>query len=262
MVVTGRGAADPSRSLDILEQQVLSFLPQLQEVYERERAQDPGIMGSLDVSLTIESGGGVSDLRFPLKRVSSEKLTSSVFDRMQAWTFPPAADQVQLRFTLLFVPPGLDQVSILAWEKQLGSRAVIDRDGESRVVMAAAPTPVKKPSPTVSPRPRPVETARVPARPVETARVPARPVETARVPISGWYRVTSPTLLHTAPRASSEVVAQLRTGTRVRVVGLLDGEWLEIRSISNRPPGFLRREDAKPDVGEQAERPGGETIDR
>ena len=234
MVVTGKGAAEPNRSLDVLEQQILSLLPQLQEVYEREREQDPGLMGSLDVSLTIEPGGGVSDLRFPLKRVSSEEITAAVFDHMRAWVFPPAENQVQLRFMLLFVPPGLDQASILVWEKQLGSRAVVDRSGETRppVTVAAVPAPAKKPSPVGSPRPK--------------------PVETARAPVSGWYRVTNPTLLHTAPRAASEVVAQLRTGTRVRVVGLVDGEWLEIRSVSNRPPGFLRLEDARPELGEQA----------
>ena len=231
MVITGKGAGDSARSLDMLEQQVLSFLPQLQEIYDQEREQDPNLLGSVDVSLTIAPGGGVSDLRFPLRRVTDEKLIAAVFDRMRAWSFPPADKEVQLRFRLLFVPPGVDQASILTWEKQLGSRTLADQGEEDRVATAANPTPAKKvfphTSPAVSPGPR-------------TAAA-------ARVPLSGWYRVVSPTLLRAAPRDAAEVVTRLRPGTQVRVVGLIDGEWLEVRSVSNRPPGFIPRADARPD---------------
>src|SRR5207244_8897380 len=73
MVVTGKGVVESSRSLDVLEKQVLSFLPQLQEVYEHEREQDPGLMGSLDVSLTLEPDGGGSDRRVPLQRTPTAK---------------------------------------------------------------------------------------------------------------------------------------------------------------------------------------------
>ncbi|HEV8711449.1 MAG TPA: SH3 domain-containing protein, partial [Candidatus Binatia bacterium] len=225
MVITGKGAEESARSLDVLEQQVLSFLPQLQEVYDQEREQDPNLMGSLDASMTIAPGGGVSDLRFPLRRVSSEKLIATVFDRMRAWGFPPADKEVQLRFRLLFVPPGVDQASILTWEKQLGSHALADHSGESRVATAASPAPAKKVFPRIS-------------SPVSPT---SRTAEATRVPVTGWYRVVSPTMLRAAPRDSAEVVTRLRPGTQVRVVGLVDGEWLEVRSVSNRPPGFLPR---------------------
>jgi len=238
MVVTGKGAGESARSLEVLEQQVLSFLSQLQEIYEQEREQDPGLMGSLDVSLTIALGGEVSDLRFPLRRVTNEKLTTAVFDRMRAWSFPPADEQVQLRFRLLFVPPGVDQASILTWEKQLGSRALVEGSEERRVATALPPV-AKKPSARTalveSPRPR--------------------ATETARAPVVDWYRVTSPTVLRAAPRDSSGVVARLRPGTRVRVVGTEGAEWLEVRSVSNRPPGFLHRGDARPEGDERGRRP-------
>src|SRR5262249_41933921 len=81
--ITGKGAEGSARSLDVLEQQILSFLPQLQEVYDQEREQDPNLMGSLDVNLTIAPGGGVSDLRFPLQRITDEKLIAAVFDQIQ-----------------------------------------------------------------------------------------------------------------------------------------------------------------------------------
>ncbi|HJY81921.1 MAG TPA: AgmX/PglI C-terminal domain-containing protein [Candidatus Binatia bacterium] len=232
MVVTGMGTREPARSLEVLEQQVLSFLPQLQEVYEQEREQDPSLMGSLDVSLTIAPGGEVSNLHFPLRRVTNERLTTAVFDRMRAWSFPPADEQVQLRFRLLFVPPGVDQASIMTWEKQLGGHALVDQSEESRVATTTSATPAKKVSPRISPTvsPRP------------------RSTEATRVAVTGRYRVVSPTVLRAAPRDSSPIVARLHPGTTVRVVSLVGGEWLEVRSVSNRPPGFLRRGDAKLDL--------------
>lgn len=237
MAVTGEGATDPNRSLDALEEQILSFLPELREIYERERAQDPGLMGSLDVNITIESRGAVSDLRFPTRRVSSEKLITAVFDRMRAWSFSPADEQVQLRYTLLFVPPGVDQASIVFWEKHLGIQTVTDHEAKSPpgVVDAMAPVPAKKPPAKAAPR-------------IETA-------EAGHEFVVGWYRVTRPTSLYAAPRDASEVVSRLQPGMRVRVVDLAAGEWLEIHSITNRPPGFLRREDAMPESGEEAEQP-------
>ncbi len=230
MMVTGKGAGEPGRSLEVLEQQVLSFLPQIQDLYDQEREQDPGLMGSLDVSLTIAPEGGVSDIRFPQRRVSNERLIPVVFDRMRAWSFPPAEEKTQLRFRLLFLPPGVDQASILTWEKQLGGRAVEERSEERRVATALPPV-TKRPSAQRAPAESP----------------PPRATETTRASVVGWYRVTSPTVLRAAPRDSSGVVARLRPGTRVRVVGTEGAEWLEVRSVSNRPPGFLYRGDARPE---------------
>jgi hypothetical protein len=236
MVITSKGGGESTRSVEGLEQQILSFLPQLQEVYDREREQNPNLMGSLDVSLAIAPGGQVSDLRFPLRRVTDEKFISAVFDRMRTWSFPPADEEVQLRFRLLFVPPGVDQASILTWEKQLNGRVLVDHGEESRVATAARPTLTKKVTPQVSPvaSPRP------------------RAIEATPASITGWYRIVTPTLLRDAPRDSARVVTQLRPGTKIRVVSLVDGEWLEVRSVGDRPPGFLHRGDAKPERYERA----------
>jgi len=248
VAVTGKGAGEPSRALEVMEGHLLSFLPQLQEIYNREREQDPGLMGSLDVNLTVEPGGEVSDLRFPFRRVSGEKLTATVFDRIRTWTFPPAEEQVQLRYTLLFVPPGIDPASVAVWEKQLANRAVMDRGGESRSEghTATAAVPAKKPSPTVAAAARPAKKSSPAASPRAKAAEATPPVA------YGWHRVIRPTVLYAAPRDSSDVVAQLSPGTRVRVVSLAAGEWLEVHSRAGRPPGFLRRGDAAPELGERA----------
>lgn len=250
MVVTGKGVTDPYRSLDALEEQILVFLPELREVYEHERALDPGLMGSLDVHMTIESQGAVSDLRFPTRRISSEKLVGAVFDRMRAWSFPPANEQVQLRYTLLFVPAGVDLASIVLWEKHLATRTVMDHETKAPMSVAAADRTVME-NETKAPTSVAASKAPVPAKKPLTRAAPRRETEEPEHEFAvGWYRVTRPASLYAAPREASEVVSQLQPGMRVRVVALAAGEWLEIHSITDRPPGFLHREDAIPDSGE------------
>lgn len=249
MTVSGQGSGNPARSLEVLERQVITLLPDVREIYDRERAQELGMMGSLDVNMTVEPNGGVSDLRFPVKRVSNDRLTSAVFDELRTWTFPPDDLPVQLRFTLLFIPPGMDEASILLWEKRLGSRPVIEKVGEAPPpVLAAAPSP-EKPSSGETSKQQPASAVKKPAAVVAT-----RPKSAATAKAAGWYRILQPTVLRAAPDLSSRAVAGLRKGLRVRVVGVVKGQWLEVHSVSNRPPGFLRLEDAAPERAERAER--------
>jgi hypothetical protein len=262
MTVNGQGSGSPERSLDVLERQVLTLLPELRAVYEQERAQDPALMGSLDINMVIEPNGGVSDLRFPVKRVSHDRLTSVVFDRMRAWTFPPAELPVQLRFTLLFVPPGMDDASILLWEKRLGSRPVIESVGESPTPIVAAATSEKELAEEAQKEKQASTPSTMQAKPAVGERRLAtakdsrtkKREDTAPSEITGWYRILYPTALRSAPQSSARVIAQLRGGTRVRVVNVVGGQWLEIRSVSDRPPGFVWWEDAAPERAEKAER--------
>src|SRR5262249_4411684 len=152
---------------------------------------------------TITAGGKVSDLRFPGRQLSDEKLIAPVFDRMRSWRFPPAVDQVQLYFPLLFVPPRVDPASVLLWEQRLSSRAaMVGQKQEGGSGQGAAP---------------PAALATPPAVP----RLPqTNPTAEVRPAVAGWYRVTRPTALHAAPRTSANLVAPLALGTRVRVVGL------------------------------------------
>jgi hypothetical protein len=56
------------------------------------------------------------------------------------------------------------------------------------------------------------------------------------------YQTIRPTSVYEEPAASSRVVSQINKGTRVNVVRSL-GDWLEVRSKGNNPPGFVRRDD-------------------
>jgi hypothetical protein len=252
MMVSGQGSGNPTRSLDVLERQVITLLPDVREVYERARAQEPGLMGSLDVNMTVEANGGVSDVRFPVKRVSNDHLTSAVFDQLRGWTFPPDDLPIQLRFTLLFIPPEMDETSILLWEKRLGSRPVIEKVGEAPtpVGVATATSPEKQAAgETTKPhhegKPTPLQEAVAP-HPQQSA--------TSGRTAAGWYRILQPTVLRADPDLSSRAVAGLRQGLRIRVVGVVKGQWLEVRSVNNRPSGFLRLEDATLERVEKAGR--------
>ncbi|MSQ48289.1 MAG: hypothetical protein EXR78_07865 [Deltaproteobacteria bacterium] len=264
MAVTGSGVEERTRSLDVLEHQLLSFLPRLHEIYEQERTADSGLMGSLDVQITIEPNGAVSDLRFPIKRVSSEKLTTAVYDHMRGWIFLPAESPVDFRYRLLFVPPGLETASISAWEKQLAGRVVVERDvGETAVLSPPAPAPVdaalplppveqappaKQPGPSAEPR----EMASTrEAAPRAREREDPRPLanEKIRPPKfePKWYQVTRPSVLYTAPDATADIVTRLNSGKRLWVVRVVGADWLEVHSVKGRRPGFLPRETARPE---------------
>ena len=306
MTLTGSGAA--GRSVADLEQHIAAFLPQIQELYVRELAHDASLMGSIDVKLAIEPNGAVSDLRFPDLRISSEQLKTVVFDQMRGWVFPAAAEQVHLRYRLLFVPPDVDARTILAWE----TRTKRPRNGKT-LRIAAAPalterssseTSVEAPAassqhvsaselaslpsigeayPTSSRAAVETSTAstqrasaselaslpgigerigKPPPIPELEGRVSVQEAETHEVePESdteiGWYRVLDSTVLYDAPNEYADVVAQLRQGMRIQVVdvieGDIEGEWLEVHSVTDRPPGYLRVQHAVPDATRQAD---------
>ena len=271
MVVTGSGIEEKTRSLDVLEHQLLSFLPQLQEVYEHERGVDSDLMGSLDVQITIEPSGAISDLRFPIKRVSSEKLTTVVYDRMRGWIFFPAESPVDLRYRLLFVPPGLETASISAWEKQLAGRVVFER-GEGNTLPplvsrpAASPVGAEQPLPSIAEQTPSAEKSapsEEPREPQVVASVkdeksprknekdgdlsPPREKKRPSKSVPGWYTVTRPSVLYATPEVTTEIVTRLAPGNRVWVARVINGDWLEVRSVKGRRPGFLPRETARPE---------------
>ncbi len=238
MSVSGPGVGHIDRSLDVLERQIIALLPGMRDAYDGERAHEPALMGSLDVSVTIEPSGAVSEVRFPVRRVSNEWLTTAAFNQIRTWIFPPAEQPVSLRFSLLFIPPSVDEAAILLWEQRLGSRPIIEKGAEAPA--SAATIPSQEPERTIAAAPtqeRPQAAAAAPSTP--EAVLSAEPVR--------WYRVTRNTVLRTEPRESADVVRQLRKGIRVRVVGMVKGRWLEVHSVSKRPPGFLWWRDADPE---------------
>jgi hypothetical protein len=90
-----------------------------------------------------------------------------------------------------------------------------------------------------------------PGRPAGTVGAPppsgTRPsvpeVASRRTAGAGVYETLRSTNVFEEPSASSRIVANIPGGVRVNVVGST-GSWLEVRSKSGKPPGFIRRGDA------------------
>ena len=228
LTVSGMGAEDPQRSAKALEQQLLTFLPQLEDVYVQQLAQNPQAMGSLDVRMMIEPDGKVSEIRFPLKRVSNEKLTAALYDVMRAWQFAPAERAVDLRYRMLLVPASLDSTSISRWEQLLAQRSEPDRSevpappvlptakgevDEKQVVPAARAEAQKPVEPTVVARPSRSPEREMPRKEERQDSGTSQPPAT-RVPAQAprnlvqWYEVSRPTTLFEAPLANAAVVAR------------------------------------------------------
>ncbi|HXV82763.1 MAG TPA: hypothetical protein VEG60_23100, partial [Candidatus Binatia bacterium] len=81
------------------------------------------------------------------------------------------------------------------------------------------------------------------------AQASARPVEPASraggapgASDLGVYQTIRPTSVYQEPSPSARVLLRINKGIRVNVVRSL-GDWLEVRSERNNPPGFIRRDD-------------------
>jgi hypothetical protein len=82
--------------------------------------------------------------------------------------------------------------------------------------------------------------------PPTSRRRPAAPAVASRR-TAGTYQTVRDTSVYASPTASSRVVASIPRGFKVTVVGST-GNWLEVRSATGKPPGFIRRSDALPQV--------------
>ena len=76
-------------------------------------------------------------------------------------------------------------------------------------------------------------------RPVETT---SRTGDASSTSDLGVYQTIRTTSVYQEPSPSSRVLLRINKGTRVSVVRSL-GDWLEVRSQRNNPPGFVRRDD-------------------
>ena len=83
---------------------------------------------------------------------------------------------------------------------------------------------------------------KTPPRAAEPGPSPSRSGAARNAAELGVYQTLRATSVYEEPSASSRVVSQITKGTRVNVVRSL-GDWLEVRSRRDNPPGFVRRDD-------------------
>jgi hypothetical protein len=58
-----------------------------------------------------------------------------------------------------------------------------------------------------------------------------------------FYNVVRSTQVFSQPDPSSPSVAEIKPGMKINVVGRR-GEWLQVRSLYGRPPGFIHKNTA------------------
>jgi hypothetical protein len=82
----------------------------------------------------------------------------------------------------------------------------------------------------------------LPANPPPPAQTPA-PTLPRRAAGPGIYETLRSTSVYEEPSSSARVLTQVDRATRVTVVRSV-GDWLEVRSKRDNPPGFIRADDA------------------
>ena len=117
-------------------------------------------------------------------------------------------------------------------------------------VPAPAEAPTAKPEALAKPAPKAQQAAQTRKSASEPSaesgnKAPGPALASGRQANPGTYETIRPTTLFEKPSGSSRAVSNIGDGTKFNVVGS-SGDWLEVRSRLGNPPGFIRRDDAKP----------------
>ena len=121
-------------------------------------------------------------------------------------------------------------------------------------VTPAAPEPVEAPTEKLEALAKPAHKAQQATQTSKSSsqpsaervnNAPGPSIASGRPANPGTYETIRPTTLFEKPSGSSKAVSNIGDGIKVNVVGS-SGDWLEVRSRLGNPPGFIRRDDAKP----------------
>ena len=222
MHISGKGAGDPQRTPAAMQQAVEVYVSELREAYAQERAANPFLLGSLVLDLTVESSGRISRIRFQSAKLHSKTFRAVVLSLARKWRFPPASGAVKLSVPLFFLPPEMDTVSIMAWEKYTAPGAQHKNSQVRRTLEEAEKI---------------TQQTHVPEQPViDTQKL-------ADIHPLGIYKVISSTPLRSQPWMNAQVLSYLQPRMQVTVVGMR-GEYLEVQSVEGRPSrGYVHWED-------------------
>lgn len=216
-VKNGAGAAvDAGKIAARIENQ----LHGMRELYRREIAANAGLAGNIVLQFRVAPGGEVTQVREIAARLNDGDFRKAVIAQAGTWTFAElVGENVEVTCALLFVHEGMDITTLVQWEKSLEASAVK----------------------TASARPT--------SAPVNTAAVatPATPVaQRAAVKTDGKeFQIKYATSLRRDPNFSAPSLLTFTIGTKVTVLGR-QGDWLQVRSRTDGPTGFIRKEFVTP----------------
>jgi len=205
---------------------VESQMQGLRQLYRREIDKNPELVGSLILQINIDFSGQVHQVKEIKARLDDAEFRQIVADETRKWTFADVVSQpLTVQVPLLFVEEGMDITTLLRWESAL-------RAAQGKVVPVAAAQLEKT------------------ARGKTAASVKSKAAEGKRAPVTvknedEQGRIKYAAALRKAPNFSAPVLTTFTIGTKVTVLNR-SNDWLEVRSRTDGPSGYLRKEFVTP----------------
>jgi len=148
---------------------------------------------------------------------------------------PPAAPIEQAKIDSL---PGKNNMNSPPW-------SAVTPEGPAPVeAPRTKPEALAKPATKAQPAPQRLNSPSQPSV-KRSNKAPGSSIASGRPANPGTYETIRATTLFEKPSGSSRAVSNIGDGIKVNVIGS-SGDWLEVRSRFGNPPGFIRRDDAKP----------------
>lgn len=212
-VRNGAGAiVDSSRIAARIENQ----LNGIRELYRQEIARNESLAGVLVLQFRVSPAGDVSHMREQGGRLPDAEFRKSVGNHAETWSFPDlVTENLEVTCPLLFVHQGMDITTLVQWEKPFAPGAPAHAQGNST---AAAPGGAKTPA--------------------QNGRATVRSEERQ-------FQIKYAASLRRQPNFSAPTLLTFTIGTKVTVLSR-QGDWLEVRSRSDGPTGFIRKEFVTP----------------
>ena len=190
-------------------------LQRLRELYRQESGKNSGLVGSVLLQFNISQSGEVSQLKELSSRINDGEFKTAIIAEVAKWSFANIApEDLTVTCPLLFVRQGMDITTLVLWEKSLADLG--EKAAPIRNTAIPVPVIVAKTKPAVTVQPAPNES-----------------------------QVKYSTSLRKEADFSSSSLTTLAAGTKVIVLNKA-GDWLEVRSSTNGPSGFVRKEFIKP----------------
>jgi Bacterial SH3 domain len=201
----------------------------LREIYRREIAKNPKLVGKMLLQLSVNPAGQVSQVKEITSRLDSSEFRQTVAAESAKWSFADlTTEPLTVQIPLLFVLEGMDITTLVRWESSLAG-------APEKVAVAPAA------------KAEAIQPAKAGASPTRLAAVakPAPATEKAApasVTTQGEeVQIKYATLLRKEPNFTAPVLTTFTIGTRVIVINR-SSDWLEVRSQYNGPSGYIRKE--------------------
>ena len=223
-VKSAKGAAvDSAKIAARIENQ----LHGVRELYRQAIAKNRSLAGGLVLQFSIAPSGEVSHVHELSARLSDGEFKKAVVAQAATWSFAElVAENLLVTCPLLFVHEGMDITTLIQWEKSVEAPAAKTVTARPSANPLAAASAYAAAGAGTGPAP---------------AGVPRASVRTD----GREFQIKYATALRANPNFSAPSLLTFAIGTKVTVLRR-QGDWLEVRSRTDGPTGFIRKEFVTP----------------